>query len=161
MSQTVQSQSQKLLQRKRAFVLFICKLLVSVFFVVAFILKYAILEMIAHVLILLVTKEYSKTHFCFNGRKQISVINFSGRMFAEKLACISLSFNGLTATSLKHAISSGEQSHTNLYRLRLLYCLKSNAYHEKEKKTKNTYLEIVYLFTMQGKRHANERMIAL
>ena len=86
----------------------------SVLFVPSFILKYAIVEMIAHVFILLVTKECRKTHFCFNGRKQIRVINFSTRRFAEWLASISLSFNGFTATSLKHAISSGGLRYTNL-----------------------------------------------
>lgn len=131
--------------KKRSFVLlfleiskplFICKLLVSALFISSFILKYAIVEMIAHVFILHVTKECRKTHFCFNGRKQIRVINFSTRKFAEWLASISLSFNGFTATSLKHAISSGGLRHTNLYRQRLLHCLKSNANHEKDKKTK-------------------------
>ena len=94
--------------------LFIFKVLVSVLFFPCFILKYAIVEMIAHVFILLVTKECRKTHFCFNGRKQIRVINFSTRRFAEWLASISLSFNGFTATSLKHAISSGGLRYTNL-----------------------------------------------
>ena len=63
--------------------LFIFKVLVSVLFFPCFILKYAIVEMIAHVFILLVTKECRRTHFCFNGRKQITVINFSTRRFAE------------------------------------------------------------------------------
>ena len=136
--------------KKRSFVflfleiskpLFICKLLVSVLFVSSFILKYAIVEMIAHVFILHVTKECRKTHICF--RKQIRVINFSTRKFAEWLASISLSFIGFTATSRKHAISSGGLRHSNLYRQRLLHCLKSNANHEKDKKQKKTYLEIL------------------
>lgn len=78
--------------KKRSFVLlfleifkplFICKLLVPVLFISSFILKYAIVEMIARVFILHVTKECRKTHFCFNGRKQIRVINFFTRKFAE------------------------------------------------------------------------------
>ena len=40
---------------------------------------------------------------------------------------------------------------TLLYRQRLLHCLKSNANHEKDKKTNKTYLEILHLFTLQGK----------
>ena len=122
MLQTVQSQIQKLLQRKGALSCFFSRYLshclfsnlVSVLFVPSFILKYAIFEMIAHVFILLVTKEYSKTHFCFNGRKQIRVINFSTHKFPERLSSISLSFNGFTATSLKHAISSGGLLYRNL-----------------------------------------------
>ena len=109
--------------KKRSFVflfleisrpLFVFKLLVSLFFVPSFILKYAIVEMIARVFILVVTKEYRKTHFSFNGRKQIRVINFSTRNFAERLASISLSFNGFNATLLKHAISSGGLRYRNL-----------------------------------------------
>jgi len=110
MSQTAQSLCEKLLQRKAVLScfliviskpLFVCKRLDSFFlFPFSCILKYAILEMMALVRILLVTKECAKTHFRFNGRKQMRVINIPKRKFVEWLACISLSFNGLTVTSL-------------------------------------------------------------